>query len=249
MLPDLTREELAAALDTTAFGVINAAGISKPPVNAFRVAEALGIVVALDDRQAGRARYVRLAECPASRARGGQASILMRQEPRHERRQWAVAHELGEHLAAETYARLGRDLAELSDGGRETIANLLANRLLLPTAWLASAGSDCGWDLAALKAIFSTASHELLARRMLDFEPPVIVTVWDNARITFRRANRGNGAPPLLAAESDCWRAAHTSGRPQATASKLLVRGWPIHEPGWKREILRTEPAEDSEHW
>ena len=247
MLPELTREELAAALDTTAMSVMRAAGIDGPPVDAFRLAESLGIVVALDDRQAGRARYVRVAARPHT-SRPSQASILMRREPRHERRQWAVAHELGEHLAIEAFGRLGHDFGEISEGVREEIANLLANRLLLPSEWLARAGQACLWDLLALKSVFATASHELVARRMLDFDAPVIVTVWDNGRVTFRRANFGGRAPALFRQERDCWQTAHTSGQPSAcNTSSLLVRGWPIHEAEWKREILRTEPTEDSE--
>ena len=61
MLPEYTREELAAGLDRVAEEILEKAGIRTPPVDAFLLAQALGIAVALDDRQEGRARYVRLS--------------------------------------------------------------------------------------------------------------------------------------------------------------------------------------------
>ena len=60
MLPEITREELSAGMDAVAMEVLDEAGIDRPPVDALLIARRLGITVALDDRQRGRARYVRL---------------------------------------------------------------------------------------------------------------------------------------------------------------------------------------------
>jgi hypothetical protein len=96
--------------------------------------------------------------------------------------------------------------------------------------------------LLELKQHFSTASHELIARRMLDCPPPVIVTVVDSGRVTFRGANVAGRAPPLDNAERQCQRQANESGQPASyDAASMSVRAWPIHEPNWRREIIRTE--------
>ena len=57
MLPELTVEELADAFDAVAVEILAEAGIVYPPVDAFAVARSLGLTVALDDAQDGRARY------------------------------------------------------------------------------------------------------------------------------------------------------------------------------------------------
>lgn len=246
MLPDLPAEQFAAILDEIVLEVLVAAGIGEPPVDAFMIARSLGIVVAADVRQLGRARYVRLsshAEDPDAGFDGPSsplASILVRPEPRSERRHWAVAHELGEHLAPEIFERLGVDPCEAPEM-RESVANALAGRLLLPTAWFYRAAVACHWNLLALKAAFTTASHELIARRMLDFEPAVIVTICDHAHVTFRRSNVLSQSPPLAPLEWQCWQEVHAHARPaDRWCDAFCVDGWPIHEENWKREILRT---------
>jgi hypothetical protein len=77
---------------------------------------------------------------------------------------------------------------------------------------------------------------------MLDFEPPVIITVFDHARITWRRWARAGRPVRLTTEERRCWQAAHETGRSQRRLHPgMTLRAWAIHEPDWKREILRTE--------
>jgi hypothetical protein len=225
-------------LDAVAGEVLEAADVVEPPVDAFLVARRLGICVAADDRQHGRARYVRLHHRHGSRFA---PTVLLRGDPRPERRQWALAHEIGEHIAVRAFERFDIDARECP-GLRERVANWLAARLLLPADWFFPLAASCDWDLLALKESFATASHELIARRMLDGPAPLLVSVFDNDRPTFRRSNRHRGAPALLSAEARCQHLAHESGRPQQTEGDFhSVRAWPIHESDWKREILRTE--------
>jgi hypothetical protein len=243
MLPEFTREELAAGLDRVAEQALRKAGIDRPPVDAFVVARALSIVVAWDDRQECRARYVRLN----GRSKHPRATVLLRPDPRPERHQWALAHEIGEHLACRVFDHWGVDPREVRADARETVANNLAGRLLLPTAWFVADGADCQWDLIALKSRYPTASHELIARRMLECRPPVIITIFDHRQISFRRANLPGRTPPPSAAEMQCWRSVHDRNHPlQTRRSPTAVQGWPIHEQGWTREILRTELDEYS---
>jgi hypothetical protein len=256
MFPEYTREELAAGLDNVALTILLAAGVEGPPVDAFHVARRLGITVALDDQQGGRARYVRLARRRAARGESvscqpGQgklrtcATILLRPDVREERRQWAVAHEIGEHAAHRVFAAWGADPREVGPGAREEVANQLAGRLLLPTAWFAADGRRLDWDLLAIKARYVTASHELIARRMLECSLPVIISIFDHQSLSFRRSNLPGRVPPPSPAELQCWRKVHDDNRPQEHYDGLrAVRGWPIHEDGWKREILRAELEE-----
>ncbi len=239
VLPEITVEELGAILDRVAAEVLAGSRIAAPPVDALRLAEDLKICVAMDQRQSVRARFVRLQGVRGRPARG---TILLRPEPRPERRQWAVAHEIGEHLAHRVFHALSINPRVAAPRAREMVANYLAGRLLVPGAWLARDGAACGWDLLRLKALYRTASHELLARRMLEMPPPVIVTIFDRERIYFRAGNVPGQVPPPSPAEWDCYRSVHRDGRPcQRNGGWLIVRGWPVHEEGWKREILRTE--------
>jgi hypothetical protein len=239
MFSDVTREDLAASLDRVAEEILAEAGVVGPPVDAVAVAAALGVGVAIDDRQHGRARYVRLR---GVRGRPPRPTILLRPDPRYERQQWAVAHEIGEHVAHRVFLRLGVDFREVTADDREAIANAMAGRLLLPTAWFAGDAAACGWDLIALKARYPTASHELIARRMLEFSAPAIISIFDHRTLHFRRSNVAGRVPPPSSAEMRCWRAVHDRNRPQRTADGATnVQGWPVHEEGWKREILRTE--------
>jgi hypothetical protein len=237
MLPEIAREELNAVLETTALDVLAAAGIDRPPVDAFRLAAALSITVALDEHQHGRARFARLPD-----GRDGKPLILLRPDPRKERRHWAVAHEIGEHEAWRVFEALGVDPRETSPMARESVANHLAGRLLLPGAWFALDAASCGWDLLRLKDTYCTASHELIVRRMLDFPAPIIITLFDQRQISFRRSNMCFRVPEPSPAESRCAGQVHRRGRPYETHEGMrTIRGWPVHEEQWKREILRTD--------
>jgi hypothetical protein len=120
MLPELTPHDFAAALAEVAARLLAAAGVAAPPVDAFAVAKACGLVVLSDDQQTGRARIVRLRRhAPAF----GQGSIFVRPDPRPERLQWAVAHEIGESQAAEVFRLLAMRVGEAPAGAREAVAN------------------------------------------------------------------------------------------------------------------------------
>jgi hypothetical protein len=242
MLPEFTREELAAGLDAVVLETLAEAGVEGPPVDAFDLARRLGITVAIDDTQAGRARYVRLSGRRPQRVR---ATILLRSDVRQERRQWAVAHEIGEHVAHRVFAVWGVDPRETAANAREVVANNLAGRLLLPSSWYAEDGVRLDWDLLSLKARYATASHELIARRMLECRPPVIISMFDQRALSFRRSNLPGRVPPPSPAEMQCWQSTHDRNRPQHARNGLqVISAWPVHEDGWKREILRVEVAE-----
>lgn len=241
MFSTLTPEEWAASLDAVAAEVLDAAQVYRPPVDALALAHAVGLTVATDDCQQGRARYVHLR---AHRGRASRPTILVRSDPRVERRQWAVAHEIGEHVAHRVFHRLDVDPRTVSPRVREAVANQMAGRLLLPTARFVPDAAAADWDLLALKIRYATASHELIARRMLELTAPAIISIFDQGRLTFRRGNLPGRTPPPSAEEIRCWKAAHRDNRPgEASVGMNRIRAWPVHEPDWKREILRTEIA------
>jgi hypothetical protein len=247
MLSEIPNEELAAAVDICAAEVLWEAGAFDPPVDALAVADGLGIVVARDCSMRCRGRLVRLAERedPA----GGLATIVLGQAQRPEREQWAVAHEIGETVAYRVFDRLGIRFDEALPNARESIASRLANSILLPRRWFAADGRDADWDLFALKVRYDTASHELIARRMLDMRPAVVITVCDQGRIHWRRSNVSARPPRMLAEERSAWMDSHETSLPveeflDMASGLSRVRSWPVHEPGWKREIVRSEIAE-----
>jgi IrrE N-terminal-like domain len=239
MLSELTPDELSAALDAVAAEVLEHLPPSAAPFDALELARALGLEVAWDERQTGRGRIARLSRHVGAATRG---SILLRPEPRRERLQWAIAHEIGEFCAHRVFERLSVDPREAPPAARETVANQLSSRILLPRDPFDRQARAGGWDLYDLKARFPAASHELIARRMLDFAPGVIVTIFDHGRRTFRRGNLPFRLPPLSDVESRAWRVAHEQSLASVESDGFRrVQAWPVHEPDWKREILRAE--------
>lgn len=245
MFADHSSDQVQCVVDEVAADVLAAAAWTEPPIDALALARRLGMRVARDRSSPTRARLVRLAG-------GGESSsaILVADEPRPERRQWAVAHEIGESVAHRVLDRLEARSCGPADGRREAIANRLAGAILLPREWFVDAGVECNWDLLDLKAKFATASCELVARRLLDMPPAVIVTMFDQGRPVWRKSNACRHVPPLCDAEMASWRRAHRHNRPGGCPTRLLppgvlaVRAWPIHEPAWRREFVRTEVAD-----
>jgi hypothetical protein len=237
MLPEISLEDLAAVLDAVAAAALTKADLGEPPIDAVAIAKRLGLTIAWDDRQTGRARTVKLS----GTAGAGTSSILLRHDERLERQHWAVAHEIGESLAKRVFKQLGIDAGETPRPARELVANGIASRLLLPRDTFAADGAACNWDLLALKERYDTASHELIARRMVDFPPLVIIAVFDQNRQTWRKTNCPGRLPKPSPAEIECRQRAHESGVAVFDSGPPIVNAWPIHEPLWQREIVRVE--------
>jgi hypothetical protein len=50
----------------------------------------------------------------------------------------------------------------------------------------------------------------------------------------------------LLSLERDAQSQAHASGKAVILrGGGVTVQAWPVHEPGWKRELLRTTPIDE----
>jgi Zn-dependent peptidase ImmA (M78 family) len=233
MPEDLLREDVVAVVEGMVEEMLKHGGIVQPPVDAIALAQQhLGMTICLDKDQSQRGR--------AQRA-GGKQRIYLRPEPTEERHQWTVAHEIGEHLKPALMERLGLEPAEVKAMAGESLANLFAYRLLVPSCWFAGDARALDFNLLKLKERYGTSSHEVIAWRFLDLPEPCIVTIVDNEHISRRRSNAWPTRRKLEPAEEKCQRYVHHYSR-----SKMIqeagwtVHGWPVHQIDWKREILRS---------
>jgi hypothetical protein len=240
MLDDLLRQDVLLAVDRCVEDLLSAAGVREPPVDAIALARNhLGICVCLDQDQPQRGRAQRS---------GGRRQIFVKPEPSQERHQWTVAHEIGEHLKASLLQRLGVQPEQARAMAGESLANLLAYHLLVPTIWFRNDAPSAGYDILALKTRYRTSSHEVLAWRLLDLPEPCIISIIDNDHVYRRRSNAWQIRRQLEAPEQNCQRYVHYYGRSRLVQEKgWTVQGWPVHQSDWKREILRSR--KDDDYW
>lgn len=218
-------------MDETIEELLRDIGVDEPPVDAEWIAERLGVPVFEQEELQERGRLVGTANA---------ATIVVRSEPRDERTQYSIAHELGELFVGDVCRRAGESPEFVSARQIEEIAHRFAERLLCPETWFTREARRCRFDVPGLKSIFQTASHEVIALRTLHCEIPTAITVFDNGRQIRRKSNM-NGTPRLSPLELEAWQSAHESGAPVTICRGAVnVQAWPVWEGDWKREILRT---------
>ena len=229
----MPREDVVATIDKMIEELLDAARVKQPPVDAIALAQQhLGMAVVLDQRQPQRGRAQRAL---------GKKQIYLKPEPREERHQWTVAHEIGEHFKSDLLAKLGIDPSQARAMAGESLANLFAYRLLVPSRWFVEDAKALDFDLLALKKRYATSSHEVLAWRFLDLASPCVVTIIDNERIHRRRSNAWPTKRELLPIEERCWRFVTEHGKAKEMRDDdWTVTCWPVHQLDWKREILRS---------
>lgn len=224
------------AIDAVVEDLLREAGIDRPPVDAELLAERLQVQVFEQEGMAVRGMLVGGSEG---------TTIVVRSELRDERTQYSVAHELGELKAREICRRVGEPPEFVSAERFEEVSNRFAERLLCPERWFRRAAQEGDFNLADLKETFTTASHEVIALRMLHADVPTVITVFDNGRIA-RRTSNLQQAPPLAELERRARQSVSSTGRATALQdAALCVQGWPVWEPGWRREILRTTALDE----
>jgi len=227
---------LFSACDDVAAELLAEAGWIDPPVDAFLLAAELGFEVAFDARQQARGRFKRLA---------GRPTVFLSPDDRPERLQWAAAHEIGESAAYRVFDRLDIDPLLAESDLREKVAAQLASALLLPRRQFEADVVRHDGDVPALKHKYATASHELILTGQLRMESLMLASVFDHGELTRRRTNGRLAPPPLITVERQAQLRAHATGRPAVlTGRGVRVQAWPVHEAGWKRELLRTTPLE-----
>lgn len=241
MSDDLSRDEVTSVVDCAVEELLSAAGVQGPPIDAIALAQGhLGMLVCLDRGQRQRGRAQRFA---------GKRAIYLRPEPTEERHQWTVAHEIGEHVKADLLRRLDLDPEQTRAMAGESLANLFAYRLLVPSNWFAADAVERYYDLLELKQHYRTASHEVIAWRFLDLPAPCVVTIIDNEHVSRRKSNAWRVTRQLTTTEKECHNYVKTHGQPRVVQQgEWTVHGWPVHQADWKREILRSvrdAPAAD----
>lgn len=233
MIENLEREDVVRTVDLMVEELLAAARVEQPPVDAIALAQRhLGMMVCLDRQQSQRGRAQRS---------GGRKQIFLRPEPNEERHQWTVAHEIGEHFKAGLLARLGAEPGATRPMAGESLANLFAYRLLVPTCWFAADAPAFNYDLLDLKQRYSTSSHEVIAWRMLDLPEPCVITILDNEHVSRRKSNEWRIRRALEPPERVCQQVVNYYSRPHVVQENgWTVHGWPVHQADWKREILRS---------
>lgn len=155
--------------------------------------------------------------------------IFVDEEMRHERRAFAIAHEIGHHLLRAA----GLETPPRND---EHAANYLASALLLPRQDFERDLRRARWDLIQLHAWHRQASFEAIARR--------IVALREARAFIFDRPLDGQRAPSWYSVpwglqptpdERLAAREAITNGHPIEVVAG--VWGWPIVQHDWLRAI------------
>ena len=232
MSDDLTREDLHLNADRLVEDLLAAAGVTQPPVDALVVARHLGMTI----------REESPGESGGRPKRGAVAGVLILiAGASEEARQWTAALVVGDRLKPELMRRLGLDPASRRPLTGESFTDLIARRLLTPTAWFADDARASSWDVPAIQRRYATATLELAAWRLLDLTEPCIITIVEGDHVQRRRSNAWRVNKTLRPAECECQRYVHHYSRPRVVAADgWTVQGWPVHQPDWKREILRS---------
>ena len=219
MVPDI-----AALVEQEARALLERMGVHAPPVDAYLIANKLGLTVQIDPHLKTRGY---------SRTRWDLGTIIVgsKNPNKSERKQFTIAHEIGE------VSLKGR----VEEAHLEEASNLMAINLLLPGEWFKRDAEVSGFDLPRLKKTYFTASHELIAFRMLEFRP-MIVTIFDNGSLYKRKSSYPFTVRPSYPLESQCLRDVTLRGEKVSLKDEETnVVGWPVFREDWKRVILRTE--------
>jgi hypothetical protein len=236
---DFSQEELVEAIDRLVNGLIERAGVVKAPVNALEIAEnhlgiPIQVVDPIEEDERGRPR-------PRSRPLG--SGIVLTPTMTEEQQQKAAAEGIARALLPEVLRKLdvvpGSESKQLS----AHLRGLVVARLLVPNGLLRAALRECRYDLLALKGVFSTASCETIALRLLDLDEPCVIAIVDDGIVAIRRANRFAVTRKLEAAEQKCLDRVMELDLPyRVREGDWTVQGWPVPARTIRRIILRAVP-------
>ncbi len=217
-------DDIAKMVEEEARALLERLDVKGPPVDAFALARDLKLSVHIDSDLATRGY---------SRRRWGIETIMVgsKNPGKSERKHFTIAHEIGEVLLA----------GKVGQGFIEDASNLMAVSLLLPRGWFHKDAEALEFELPSLKDRYPTASHEVIAYRMLDVKP-LIVSIFDNGRLYRRKSSYPVRVQGTYPAEMECLESVSGSGkRVTLKDDTLSVTGWPVFRNNWKRVILKTE--------
>jgi predicted transcriptional regulator len=238
---DFSQEELLDAIDRLVGGLLERAGVVRPPVNALEIAENhLGIPVEVvepaEEDERGRRR-------PRSRPAG--AGIVLSEDMSEEQRQKVAADGIARALLPHVLRKLDVVPGTENKQFAAHVRGLLAARLLIPSRLLRVALKECRYDVLALKGAFSTATTEAVALRLLDLDEPCVIAIVDDGVVSVRRGNRTAASRKLEPAEQTCLDRVMELDLPhRVRAGEWTVHGWPVSGRSFRRIILRAVPDE-----
>jgi hypothetical protein len=198
-----------------AIGALQELGEPDPPIDAFDLADRLGL-------------RVELADIAEARLVGD--VIQVNRYLRRERKHGKVAHELGHYL-------IKRD-AKLVDS--EWSASFVAGSLLLPRTEFVRDLRETHWDVGALRAKHINCSAELIAKRIVSVRNAA-VTIWDNGKLKERviSPELPKGYKRLSKFERELAARVLASGESEQAGN--LQWGFAIFSGAWKRVITVCE--------
>ncbi len=238
---DFSQEELIEAIDRLVHGLLERAGVNRPPVNALELAEHhLGIPVEVvepvEEDERGR---------PRPRTRQASAGIVLSTDMTEEQRQKAAAEGIARTLLPEVTRKLGLVAGSENRHFAVHVKGLLTARILVPSRLLRMALRECRHDLLALQKHFRTARAEMIALRLLDLDDPCVIAIVDDGVVALRRGNRMAATKKLEPAEQACLDQVMELDLPQRVRQgEWTVHGWPIPDRPFRRIILRAVPDE-----
>ena len=234
---DFSQEDLFDAIDRLLVQLLERAGVAAPPVDALRIAEDhLGIPVEYAEPEEE-------ADGRPPRRRQNSGSIVLSPRMTREQEQTAAARAIAASLIPDLFRKLEIPLVDENKQVQTQFRGLIVARLLVPTRMLRTAQRACKSDVVTLKEVFTTASMEVIALRLLDLDQPCVVTVLDDGVVAVRRANAASVNKKLLLSEEQCARRVMELDLPhQVRAEGWTVQGWPVPDRPFRRVVLRAVP-------
>ncbi len=234
---DFSQEELVEAIDRLVTGLMERAGVTSGPVDALVVAEHhLGLPVQFvepaEEDESGRRR-------PRSRPTG--SGITLTTDMSDEQQQRAAAGGIAQLLMPDILRKLNVTPGAESKQFLTHVRGLIVPRILIPGKLLRAALRDCKYDVPALKRVFTTASMEMIALRLLDLDTPCVIAVVDDGVVATRRGNHSAESRKLSDAEQTCVDRVTELDLPhRARVGEWTAWGWPVPDRPFRRILLRA---------
>lgn len=236
---DFSQEELVETIDRLVAGLIERAGFTAGPVDALVLAEHhLGLPVQFvepaEEDESGRRR---------PRARPAGSGITLTTDMSEEQQHRAAAGGIAQLLMPEIFHKLGVVVGAESKQFVTHVRGLVVPRVLIPRRLLRAALRDCKYDIPALKKVFTTASMEMIALRLLDLDQPCVIAVVDDGVVATRRGNQAPASRKLSDAEQECVTRVTELDLPhRARVGEWTAWGWPVPHRPFRRILLRAVP-------
>ena len=236
---DFSQEDLLESIDRLINGLLERAGVVAPPVNALELADNhLGIPIEVvepaEEDERGRRR---------PRAQSNGAGIVLSPDMTEEQQHKVAADGIARSLLPDIFRKFNIVPGSETKAFAAQVRGLTVARLLVPNKLLRMALKSCRYDILSLKQLFSTATMEAIALRLLDLDEPSVIAIVDDGVVALRRGNRFAASKRLEPAEQTCLDRVMELDLPQRVRQgEWTVHGWPVPNKPFRRIILRAVP-------